>query len=190
MTELYVLGKVLKKDERAVAVVGSRAITERGRKLTVLFTKALVDAGYTIVSGLARGVDTVAHETALKFKGRTIAVLGSGTNIIYPPENKELANKIIKQGAVVSGFLPDTKPLPENFLARNKIIAGFAKAVLVIEGARRSGTLSTAAHAATLGIEVFAVPGSPATDYLIKEGAGIANSPKDILQYLSKIESL
>jgi DNA processing protein len=184
--DLYVLGKIKKSDAKAVAVVGSREITERGRKLTRKFTLALVKAGYTIISGLARGVDTLAHKTAIENGGRTIAVLGSGIDVIYPPENKILAGLISEHGAVVSGFPKGTKPYPENFLARNKIVAGLSKAVLVIEGKRRSGTLSTASHAANLGLEVFAVPGSEATDWLIKQGANVAKTPKDVIEYLNE----
>lgn len=185
MIDLKVLGKIIKSDKKAVAVVGSRQITPRGRELTCFFVKHLVKAGFTIVSGLARGVDTVAHETALKSGGRTIAVLGSGIDVIYPPENKELARKIAEHGAVVSGFPDGTRPRPENFLARNKIVAGLSLAVLVVEGKRRSGTLSTAAHAANLGLEVFAIPGSEATDWLIGEGAAVANNPSDVIEYLN-----
>ena len=101
---LYVLGKLLMKDKRAVAVVGTRMPSGRGKKLTQEFVKELVKNKITIVSGLARGIDTIAHETALKYGGRTIAVLGSGLDIIYPPENKNLAEEIIKKGALVSGF--------------------------------------------------------------------------------------
>jgi DNA processing protein len=179
--KFYVLGKVLKKDLKAVAVVGTRQISTRGENLTKKFVKELVKAGFTIVSGLARGVDTVAHKTALAEGGRTIAVLGSGIDVIYPPENKELVQRIIKKGAVISGFPKGTPPYAKNFLARNKIVAGLSKAVLVIEGKRRSGTLSTASHAANLGIEVFAIPGSEATDWLIEQGANMVKTPKEII---------
>lgn len=181
MTRLYVLGKILKSDSKAIAVVGSRKMSSRGERLTKKFVGKLVAVGFTIVSGLARGVDTVAHKAALKAKGRTIAVLGSGLDIIYPPENKSLAEEIIKNGALVSPYPPGTKPYPKNFLARNRIIVSLSKAVLVIEGARRSGTLSTASWAGDLGVDVFAIPGSEATDWLIEEGACIATTPKDIL---------
>lgn len=187
--DLYVLGRILKRDSKAVAVVGMREMTPRGEKLTELFVRSLAEEGFTIISGLARGVDTVAHRTALKCGGRTIAVLGSGLDIIYPPENKKLAGEIIKNGALVSGFPKGVKPYPKNFLARNRIIVRLSKAVLVIEGARRSGTLSTASWAANEGVEVFAVPGSEATDWLISEGAAIANSPADIIQYLNAVNN-
>ena len=182
--KLSISGKILATDTQAVAVVGSREMSLRGQKLTRRFVKELVQNGYTIVSGLARGVDTLAHQTALENHGRTIAVLGSGLDIIYPPENKTLAGEIVKNGALVSPFPRGTKPYPKNFLARNRLIAQLSLAVLVIEGKRRSGTLSTASWAANAGIEVFAVPGSEATDWLINQGAAIAKRPSDIIKYL------
>lgn len=182
---LYVLGKILEKDKKAIAVVGSRNITPRGRRLTTLFTRKLVDAGFTIVSGLARGVDSVAHTTALAEGGRTIAVLGSGLDIVYPPENEKLAEKITENGAVVSPFEYGTKPEGKNFLARNKIVVMLSMYVLVIEGKRRSGTLSTASHAANEGVEVFAIPGSEATDWLIKNGATKVATPEQLFDNLS-----
>lgn len=181
MSKLFVLGKILKSDAKAIAVVGTRKMSPRGERLTCQFVKEFVKAGLTIVSGLARGVDTTAHQAALAAGGRTIAVLGSGLDIIYPPENKKLAQEIIKHGALVSPFPKGTAPDAKNFLARNRIIAELSLAVLVIEGARRSGTLSTAAWAANAGIDVFAIPGSEATDWLIDQGACIARTPKDIL---------
>lgn len=184
MIKLKVLGKILKSDKKAVAVVGSRQMTPRGEKLTVKFVKDLVAAGFSIVSGLARGVDTVAHRTAIAEGGRTIAVLGSGIDVIYPPENRQLAGSIVEHGAVVSGFPDGTRPLAENFLARNKIVAGLSRAVLVIEGKRRSGTLSTAAHAADMGLDVFAVPGSEATDWLIDQGATSVKLPIDLINLI------
>lgn len=185
--DLYVLGEIKNLDKRAVAVVGSREMTERGRKLAEDFAKELVKEKITIISGLARGIDTVAHETALKYGGRTIAVIGSGLDIIYPPENKDLAEKISQNGAVVSGFEYGTKPLPQNFLARNQLIVKLSKAVLVIEGKRRSGTISTANHAANEGVEVFAIAGSEATDYLIDNGATAVQSPNEIVDYLNQL---
>ena len=184
MKKLFILGKISKSDARAIAVVGTRKMSQRGRRLTLKFVKELVKAGFTIVSGLAVGIDTVAHETALAAGGRTIAVLGSGIDAIYPYRNKTLAEAIVKSGAVVSSFAKGTRPLGKNFLARNRIIVNLSKAVLVIEGARRSGTLSTAAWAANDGKEVFAIPGSEATDWLIAEGANVANDPADVIKYL------
>lgn len=185
-SDLFVLGKILPTDRQAVAVVGSREMSTRAKKLTEDFVGQLVKNKITIISGLARGVDTVAHQTALASGGRTIAVVGSGLDIIYPPENKELFEKIIHNGAVVSGFPLGTKPLPQNFLARNQIIVKMSLAVLVIEGRRRSGTISTANHAANEGVEVFAIPGSEATDYLIENGANKTTNPQDLVDYLKR----
>lgn len=182
--KLHILGKILKKDARAIAVVGSREMTPRGKVLTEKFAKEFVKRGYTIVSGLARGIDTVAHQTALREKGRTIAVLGSGLDIIYPFENNAIAAEIIKHGALVSPFSLGTKPFPKNFLARNRIIVELSSAVLVVEGKRRSGTLSTASWAANAGVDVFAVPGSEATDFLIGEGAISVTKPTEVLDMM------
>lgn len=184
MNDIYILGKLLKKDKRAVAVVGTRMPSERGKELTIKFVKELVKEKITIVSGLARGIDTIAHETALKYGGRTIAILGSGLDIIYPPENKKLAEEITKNGALVSGFPYGTKPVGANFLARNQLIVKLSLAVLVIEGLKRSGTISTANHAGNENCEVFAIPGSEATDYLIENGATQINCPAKLLEFL------
>jgi len=181
---LYVRGKILKRDSKAIAVVGSRLMTPRGEALTKKFVKEFVKGGYTIVSGLARGIDTVAHQTALRQGGRTIAVLGSGLDIVYPFENKTLSEEIIKHGALISPYSLGTKPLPKNFLARNRIIVELSRAVLIVEGKRRSGTLSTASWAANAGIDVFAIPGSEATDWLINEGANSVKSPKEVIDKL------
>ena len=115
---LYVKGKILKKDARAIAVVGSRNSSFRGESLTKKFVKEFVKMGFTIISGLARGIDTVAHETALRAGGRTIEVLGSGLDIIYPFENKALSEEIVKHGALVSPYPLGTKPFPKNFLSK------------------------------------------------------------------------
>lgn len=187
MKQLDILGEIKKADKKAVAVVGARLMSPRGKKLAYEYSFYLAGHGVTIVSGLARGIDSVAHRAAIDAGGRTIAVLGSGIDVIYPPENKNLAQEISKHGAVVSQFPKGTKPYPKNFLERNGMIAKLARAVLVIEGKRRSGTLSTAGWAANLGREVFVIPGSEITDYLIKEGATIANSPADILEYLDSL---
>lgn len=184
---LYILGEIKKEDENAVAIVGSRKMTSKGRDNAFKFAYELAKNGVTIISGLARGIDTVAHEGALAAGGRTIAVLGSGVDIIYPPENKNLSEKIIKSGAVVSEFPAGTKPFGKNFLQRNRIISALSKAVIIIEGTTRSGTISTATWAANQGKEVFVIPGSPATDYLAENGATIANDPSEILDYLRSL---
>ncbi len=179
-----VLGEILEGDSKAIAIVGARKATPRGRELAFNFSYILAESGFTIVSGLARGIDTAAHKGAISAGGRTIAVLGSGIDIIYPPENFQLSQTIAKNGALVTEFEKGTKPLPGNFLQRNRLIAKLSKAVLVIEGLRRSGTLSTASWAGDLNREVFAIPGSEATDWLISQGATIATSPLDIIEYL------
>lgn len=187
LDKLYALGSIKKRDEKAIAVVGTRNMTSYGKKATIYFVEYFAKKGFTIISGLARGVDTIAHKTALKNKARTIAVLGSGIDIIYPPENKDLATEISKKGAVITNFSPGTKPFGKNFLARNRIIAALGLAALVIEGKRKSGTISTATHAANMGKEVFAVPGpffsamSEAPHFLISNGATLAITPKDVI---------
>jgi DNA processing protein len=191
---VYVKGKITKKDNIAVAIVGSRLASAYGKEVAKRFSKELSKRGITIVSGLARGIDTISHKAALEAGGRTIAVLGSGLDVIYPPENKSLAEEISKHGALITEFPEGTKPLKHHFLQRNRVIAGLSLAVVIIEGKRRSGTLSTARHAAEMGREVFAVPGpvnsplSEAPHYLIEQGARVAKSPEDILEYLNSIE--
>jgi len=174
-TLFYYKGEIIPEDENAIAIVGTRKITGYGKTVTEDFTKQLVEAGLTIVSGLARGVDSYAHMQALESGGRTIAVLGGGLNKIFPPENTRLAEKIANgSGAVISEFPPDYPSLPGNFPSRNRIIAGLSKAVLVTEAAVDSGSLITARLAAEQGIDVFAVPG-PVTSTLSK-------GPIDLIQ--------
>ncbi len=187
---LYIKGTIKPEDKLAVAIVGSRRMTKYGKEMAWKFSHALAKKKVTIVSGLAYGIDSVAHKAALAAGGRTIAVLGSGLDVIYPKENKKLALEIIKNGALISEFPPGTEPRGENFLIRNRIISGLSLAVLVVEGARKSGTLSTASHAANQGREVFAVPGpvssplSEAPIFLIEQGANVAKRPQDVLDYL------
>ncbi len=178
-------------DKKSIGVVGTRKITGYGRIATEQFTKGLVMGGLTIVSGLARGVDASAHQTAVNENGKTIAVLGGGLNNIFPPENRGLAAKIASGfGAVISEFPPDYPSLPGNFPARNRIISGLSLGVLVIEAAEDSGSLITARMALEQGREVFAVPGPITSDLskgpidLIKEGARVVFSPDEILEEL------
>jgi DNA processing protein len=174
-------------NQPTLAVVGSRKPSKYGQKVTQKIVSQLVKRGFVIVSGMARGIDSIAHRSTLKNKGQTIAVLGSGLNVIYPPENKKLFNQI---QLVVSEFPPSTKPKGNNFLSRNRIISGLSDGVVVIEAARRSGTLNTARHAAEQGKEVFAVPGpitlptSEGTAWLIKQGAKLIYDIEDILNEL------
>jgi DNA processing protein len=188
---LYYKGSLKASDTNAVAIVGTRKITSYGKEVTQMFSGGLSSFGVTIISGLARGVDTAAHLASLNAGGRTIAVLGNGLDSIYPPENSRLAEEIIeKGGAIVSEYPLGYPALPANFAARNRIVSGLSKAVIVIEGAEKSGTLLTATHAAEQGKTVFAVPGqitsplSAAPLYLLKNGARIATSVKDILEEL------
>jgi len=186
---LYVKGDMLPADRHAMGVVGSRHATVYGRETAESLAFQLAHAGFTVVSGLARGIDTAAHNGALKAKGgRTLAVLGGGIDEIYPPENLALAEKISKNGAVISEFPIGKKPDKTTFPIRNRIISGLSAGVVVVEAGLTSGALITANQALEQGRSVFAVPGridSPAsrgTHMLIKNGAGLVESVDDILQ--------
>jgi DNA processing protein len=187
---LYFKGAIKQSDINSIAIVGSRKMTSYGRDVANKFSYELATFGITIVSGLARGIDTVAHKGALSAGGRTIAVLGCGMDLIYPPENTSLAREIAASGALISEYPLGVPAIPINFAARNRIISGLAKAVVVIEGAEKSGTLLTASHAANQGKTVLAVPGqitsplSAAPLFLIKNGAKMAISTSDILEEL------
>ncbi|MDO8498197.1 MAG: DNA-processing protein DprA [bacterium] len=188
---LYYWGEILPRDERALAVVGTRKMTSYGRLVTEKFTQELSLAGLTIISGLARGVDSQAHKTTLENKGRTLAVLGGGLKHIFPPENTELARLIAQgQGAVISEFPPDHPSLPGNFPARNRVISGLSLGTLVTEAAEDSGSLITAKCALEQGREVFAVPGPITSDLsqgpsvLIKQGARLVTKAEEILEEL------
>lgn len=187
---LYLKGAFSPEDAWAVAIVGTRAVTAYGRQVTEEIATVLVQNGVTIVSGLARGVDAVAHSAAVKAGGRTLAVLGSGVDRIYPPEHRALAEKIMLQGAVLSDYAPGTPPESANFPPRNRIISGLSLAVVVIEAAETSGSLITASFAAEQGRDVFAVPGnifapqSKGTNRLIANGAKPLLAVNDILEAL------
>lgn len=187
---LYFKGEIKPEDDLAIAVVGARYATAYGRQVTEKLVFELVSQGMTIVSGLARGIDSFAHRAALEAGGRTIAVLGCGVDLIYPPENKNLAELIIKNGAIVSEFPLGFPAVPSNFPARNRIVSGLSLGVLVTEGAIDSGSLITAGQAAEQGREVFAVPGpinskmSEGTNKLIKEGVHPVTESADILEVL------
>jgi DNA processing protein len=177
-------------DALAIAIVGSRRATTYGLHAAEQLAGALAARGVTVVSGLARGIDTAAHRGALDSGGRTIAVLGSGIDVLYPPENRALALEIEAQGALVSQFAPGTAPRPWNFPARNRILAGLALGVVVVEAGERSGALITAAFAADLGREVFAVPGritdamSAGPLRLLQDGAKLVRGWADVVQEL------
>jgi len=187
---LYSLGKVLEEDKSGFAIVGSRCPSIYGLNQAAKFSRELTLRGITIISGLARGIDTYAHRAALRAGGRTIAVLGSGLNQVYPSENMALAKEISRQGAVVSEFPLETMPLACNFPRRNRIISGLSLGVLVAEAAKNSGALITADFALEQGREVFALPGKIDSDTsiganaLIKQGAKLATSCEDILEDL------
>lgn len=188
---LYVRGDLLPQDAWALGVVGTRQASVYGREATRALVQGLATGGVTIVSGLAYGVDTVAHRAALDAGGRTIAVLGSGVDIIYPADNRGLAADIMRQGALVSEYPLGTRPEARNFPPRNRIISGLSLGVLVVEGSTRSGAMITAAYAVEQGREVFAVPGSIMSrnsggpSLLIQQGAKLVTSIGDILEELN-----
>ena len=185
---IYLKGEVRAEDSIAISIVGSRMATLDGRLTAERFSSSLALVGVTVVSGMARGIDSAAHRGALKSGGRTIAVLGSGLDVIYPPENRRLFEEIAKNGAVISEFPFGTEPKGYNFPQRNRIISGLSLGVVVVEAAAKSGALTTANLALEQGREVFAVPGrvssrqSKGTNRLIKEGAKLTESVDDILE--------
>jgi len=188
---LWVRGTLLEAEgERAVAVVGARAATGLGLAFARTLARDLASAGVTVVSGLARGIDTLAHRGALDAHGRTVAVLGSGLDRLYPGENATLARAIERDGAVVSEFPLGTGPWKQNFPRRNRVIAGWGRAVVVVEAGLRSGALSTAKAALDEGREVMAVPGHPSqptaegANGLLRDGAALVRGAPDVLAEL------
>ena len=190
---LYVKGDFTRSDSLAVAIVGCRRCTTYGSEQASRFAYMLANAGFTIVSGMARGIDTAAHRGALNAKGRTIAVQGCGLANIFPPENKQLFGLIADSGACVSELPLTYEPLAENFPARNRIIAGLTMGTIVIEATARSGALLTANAAMSSNREVMAMPGkidSPAskgTHRLIKDGAKLIETIEDVMEALGYI---
>lgn len=185
---LYIRGEVKSRDELSVAVVGSRKTSPYGRMFAERISRDLVRHGVTIVSGMARGIDSVAHWGAITEGGRTIAVLGCGIDVVYPPENRSLFGRIHDQGAILSEFPMGSLPEGGHFPRRNRIISGMVLGVVVVEARKGSGSLITARYALEQGREVFAVPGnvgtegSLGTNRLIKEGAKLVESSEDILE--------
>lgn len=172
--QLYIQGEISLLYEPMMAVVGSRRMSSSGEVKTRLIVEGLVGEGYVIVSGLAKGVDRVAHETALKEGGKTIAVLAHGLDMIYPPEHEDLAEQIVKRGGLLVSELPIGEiPNAKYFLERNRIIVGMSRALVVVEAQLRSGSLASANHAAEMGRTVFAVPGSVGADLLISDGCEV-----------------
>lgn len=186
---VFVRGSMPDRAENAIAIVGSRHETRYGREQARKIARGLALGGVTVVSGLARGIDTAAHEGALAGSGRTIAVLGCGITQVYPEDNKELADRIIAGGgAIISEFAPDAEPLAFHFPIRNRIISGICQGILLIEGREKSGTMITVNCALEQGREVFALPGqvdspsSVAPHRILREGARICTSSADILE--------
>ncbi len=188
---LYVRGRLEQRDEWAVAVVGTRRATVYGKEAARLLAAGLTRAGVTVVSGMAHGIDTIAHQAALEAGGRTIAVLGCGVDVIYPARNRHLAADIVQQGALVSEYPLGTRPEAGNFPPRNRIISGLCLGTVVIESDRGGGALITAAFAAEQGRDVFAVPGSifartsRGTNRLIQQGAKMVCDVNDVLEELN-----
>jgi DNA processing protein len=192
---LYVRGNLSVFSHHAVAIVGSRSPTVYGKHATTLIARELVECSLVVVSGLARGIDTVAHETAVTAGGATIAVLGCGVENIYPKVNKTLADRIVENGCIVSEFPLGTPPEAFNFPRRNRIISGCSAAVVVVEAGEKSGSLITAGYALQQGREVCAVPGpinsplSRGTFNLIKDGATPVRSGRELAESLAVVTS-
>lgn len=189
--QLYIEGEFVPADfEKTIAVVGTRDCSSYGKEAAYYFAVNLAKAGMTIVSGLARGIDTVAHKAALEAGGRTLAVLGSGLNEIYPVQNKGLALQVAKSGVVISEFEPDAIAMPYHFPQRNRIVSGLSFGVLVIEAPINSGALITARLALEHNREVFCAPGpifsknSAGTNEFIKQGARLVTDFQEILSEL------
>lgn len=188
---LYLRGTLAPADEWSVAVVGTRRATVYGKEVAQHIAGGLARAGVTVVSGLARGIDTAAHQAALDAGGRTIAVLGNGVDVAYPAENRRLMQRIVEQGALLSEYTLGAPPEASNFPPRNRIISGFSLGVVIVEAAERSGALITADYALDQGREVFAAPGnmfnknSTGCNRLIQNGAKLVLDIEDILEELS-----
>jgi DNA processing protein len=188
---IYVKGTMLAADEHAIAVVGSRDATPYGVEMTRRISYDLARAGVTVVSGLARGIDSASHKAALEAGGRTMAVLGSGLDRIYPQRNIPIAEKIVRDGALQTEYPPGVSALPQHFPRRNRVISGLCHGVLVVEAAFKSGSMLTVSWALEQDRDVFAVPGSALSDkskgtnWLIQQGAKLTASADDILEELS-----
>jgi len=188
---LYVRGEMRAEDEKSVAVVGSRSASEYGLRITQELCAGLACLGFTVVSGMARGIDGAAHEAALAAGRRTIAVLGSGVDVVYPPEHQDLYQRICQAGAVLSELPLGAPPFSYNFPARNRLISGLSLGVVVVEATEKSGSLITAGFALDQGREVFAVPGeagssrSRGTHRLIRQGAKLVETVEDIVEEIA-----
>lgn len=187
---LYVLGESDLRFDKPFAIVGTRSPTRDGTRSAGEFAERLARSGATVISGMARGIDAKAHEGCLKGGGRTVAVLGCGVDVIYPPEHADLRRRILESGgAIVSEYLPGTTPAPQNFPPRNRIISGLSAGVLLVEGSRKSGGMITADYAAEQGRDLFVIPGSiyssaaEAPNALLMQGAFPVISPWDIPEH-------
>jgi DNA processing protein len=191
---LFRLGLAAPGDDKAVAIVGTRHASERGRQFANALATDLAKASVTVVSGMAEGIDAAAHIGALDAGGKTIAVWGTPLNIIYPPINRALAERISRQGTIYSEYFPDDDADPGHFPERNRIISGLSEGVVVVEAGRKSGALITAKMALDQGRELFAVPGAPdaatslGTNELIKRGAKLLTSAADIFEELPRLK--
>lgn len=188
---LFMRGTLAMDDPKYVAVVGARAASDAGRRMAQRLGLELAAKGFTVVSGLARGIDSEAHQGALDARGRTVAVLGCGVDVIYPPENRKLAEAMVEGGGAILSELPvGTPPLAENFPTRNRLISGMCLGVVIVEAAEKSGSLITARTALEQDRQVFAVPGSPlngktrGSNRLLKEGARLVDCVEDVLEEL------
>lgn len=193
---LWTKGELLKEDENALAIIGCRRPTPYGKHAALHLAEGVARAGYTVVSGLARGIDSLAHRGALKHpQGRTLAFLGSGLLNMYPPENGELAEEITQRGAVLSEYPLHAKPMALHFPQRNRLISGAARGVLVVEARKDSGSFITVDHALEQGRPVFAVPGpidhpqSEGTHTLIQQGAQLVTGVEDIFHELGDLRA-
>ncbi|HLN84769.1 MAG TPA: DNA-processing protein DprA [Candidatus Binatia bacterium] len=188
---LYVKGELRDNDSKAIAIVGSRSASDYGRRIARDLARGLASFGFTVVSGMARGIDGMAHESALQAGGRTLAVLGSGVDRAYPPEHEMLYRRISDSGAVISELPMGARPIAFNFPARNRLISGLSLGVVVVEATEKSGSLITASLAAEQGREVFAVPGeagasrSRGSHRLIRQGAKLVETVEDIIEEIA-----
>ncbi|TMA94761.1 MAG: DNA-protecting protein DprA [Deltaproteobacteria bacterium] len=188
---LYVKGTLRAEDDKAVAIVGSRSASDYGRRMARDLARGLANLGFTVISGMARGIDGTAHDTVLQSGGRTIAVLGSGIDRAYPPEHGNLYRRISESGAVISELPIGTRPMAFHFPARNRLISGLSLGVVVVEATEKSGSLITAAMAVEQGREVFAVPGeagasrSRGAHRLIRQGAKLVETVDDIIEEIA-----
>ena len=192
--KLYIIGNDKILNEKGIAIIGCRKPSKYGIEMAYKFAYGLSKRGINVISGLARGIDSYSHLGAVHAKGKTIGVLGSGLNNIYPSENKKLCLEIIKNGgAIITEYEPKEKPLAMNFPARNRIISGLSEGILVIEEKQKSGTLITVDHGLDQGKDIFVIPGnitsenSYGTNELIKQGAKLVTNIEEIIEEIEKI---